>query len=166
MDERLNYLLNFGVMCFKITGEQGKHNKQLSNDTAVSLHHTCYGLVDITKHLLQEKNYEYVCLGIFSTDPPDAFSKLRQGSSGTYFINVQQVTEKLRIKKTKLQITLNHGMADSSIVRCHLCENCSYDRNDKESELFDALCIRRFCQSGNEDQLSTYYWIRLLKEPI
>ena len=109
MDERLNYLQEFGDMCFKMSGKQGKRNKQLSKDTAVSMHHTCYGLVDLAKHLLQEENYEYVCLGMFSTDSLEkAFSKLRQGSGGTYFINVQQVTEKLRIQKAKLQITLDH----------------------------------------------------------
>ena len=94
MDERLKYLQEFGDMCFKMSGKQGKRNKQLSKDTAVSMHLTCYGLVDLAKHLLQEENYEYVCLGMFSTDPLEkAFSKLRKGSGGTYFINAQQVTE-------------------------------------------------------------------------
>ena len=64
-------------MCFKMSGKQGKRNKQLSKDTAVSMHHTCYGLVDLAKHLLQEENYEYVCLGMFSTDPLEKdFTKL------------------------------------------------------------------------------------------
>ena len=77
MDERLNYLQEFGDMCFKMSVKQGKRNKQLSKDTAVSMHHTCYGLVDLAKHLLQEENYEYVCLGMFSTDPLEmAFTKL------------------------------------------------------------------------------------------
>ena len=58
MDERLNYLQEFGDMCFKMSGKQGKRNKQLSKDTEVSMHHTWYGLVDLAKHLLQEENYE------------------------------------------------------------------------------------------------------------
>ena len=123
-----------------MSGKQGKRNKQLSKDTAVSMHHTCYGLVELTKHLLQEGNYEYICLGMFSTDPLEkAFSKLRQGSGGTYFINAQQVAEKLRIQKTKLQITLDHEMADSSVVRSHQCDNCGYDLKSQESDLFDEL---------------------------
>ena len=48
-----------------------------------------------------------------------AFSKLRQGSEGTYFINAQQVTEMLRIQKANFQITLDDSMVDSSIVRSH-----------------------------------------------
>ena len=123
-----------------MSGKQGKRNKQLSRDTAVSMHHTCCGLVDLTKHLLQVENYDYVCLGMFSIDPLEkAFSKLRQGSGGTYFINAQQVTEKLRIERTKLQITLNHEMADSSVVRSHQCDDCSFDLNSMESEVFDEL---------------------------
>ena len=126
MDERLNYLQEFGDVCFKMSGKQGKRNKQLSKDTAVSMHHTCYGLVDLAKHVLQDKIYEYVCFGMFSTDPLEkSFSKLRQGPIGAYFINAQQVTEKLRIQKAKLQITLDHSMVDSSVVRSHQCENCN-----------------------------------------
>ena len=77
---------------------------------------------------------------MFSTDPLEkAFSKLRQGSGGTYFINAQQVTEKLRIQKAKFQITLDHSMVDSSVVRSHQCENCNYDLKSDESNLFDEL---------------------------
>ena len=107
---------------------------------SVSMHHTFYGLVDLAKHLLQEENYEYVCLGMFSTDPLEkAFSKLGQGSGGTYFINAQQVTKKLRIQKAKLQITLDHSMVDSSAVRSHQCEDCNYDLKSDESNLLDEL---------------------------
>ena len=86
----------------------------------------CYGLVELTKHLLQEGNYEYICLGMFSTDPlGKAFWKLRQGSSGPYFIDAQQVAEKLRNKKTKLQITLDHEMADSSLSLKYISHTAS-----------------------------------------
>ena len=66
MDEWLNYLQEFGDMCFKMSGKQGKRNKQLSKDTAVSMHHTCYGLDDLAKHLLQEESMNmYICFGRF-----------------------------------------------------------------------------------------------------
>jgi hypothetical protein len=46
-------------------------------------------LANLTKYLLQ--SYSYVLLGNFLSDPLEkAFSKLRQGSGGTYFINMQQ----------------------------------------------------------------------------
>ena len=91
--------------------KQGKRNKV----TTVSLHHSCYGVVNLAKHLLQTEKYEYVCIGMFFADPLEkTFSKLRQGSGGTYLITAQQVTKNLRIEKTKLQISLDHHMADSS----------------------------------------------------
>ena len=37
MDERLNYLQEFGDMCFKMSGKQEKRNSKLSKDTAVSM---------------------------------------------------------------------------------------------------------------------------------
>ena len=55
------------------------------------------------KNLLLQEDYEYVCLGEFSTDVIEkAFGKLRQATGGSYFITAQQVTEKLRIKQAKL----------------------------------------------------------------
>ena len=77
---------------------------------------------------------------MFSTDPLEkAFSKLRQESVGTYFINAQQVTEMLRIQKAKLQITLDHCMVDSLVVRSHQCEDCNYDLKSDESNLLDEI---------------------------
>ena len=35
---------------------------------AVALFRTCNGIVDLTKNLLLQEDYEYVCLGEFSTD--------------------------------------------------------------------------------------------------
>ena len=105
-DHRLCYIQQFGDMCSYMAGRQGKRIRQLSNDTATAIHHTCYGLVDPTRHLL-EKSYDYVCLAEFSTDRLEkSFGKLRQGSGGAYFINAQQVTEKLRISQAQLQLTL------------------------------------------------------------
>ena len=101
-------------------GRQGKREKQLSNDTAACIHHTCCGIVDLAKHLLIDDGYDYVCLGEFTTDPLEkAFSKFHQGSGGAYFIKVQQVSEKFRIQKAKLQVTLNNELISSSQPRTH-----------------------------------------------
>ena len=94
-----------------MAGKQGKRVQQLSKDTALSIFNTCNGLVNLSKHLLQEKKFDYVCLGSFSTDPLEkAFSKLRQGSGGTYFINVQQVAEKISINHAKLLLSLRSDL--------------------------------------------------------
>ena len=139
-DSRLDYLLEFGEMCLKMGGKQGKRDKQLSKDTAACIHQTCCGMVDLAKHLLCDEGYEYVCFGEFTTDPLEkAFSKFRQGSGGAYFINVQQVTEKFRIQKAKIQIALNSELISSCESSSHQCENCDYVLNEEESELFDQL---------------------------
>ena len=60
--------------------------------TFILFYYACMGLVDLARHLLEARSFHYVCLGQFTTDPLEkAFGKLRQGSGGTYFINVQQV---------------------------------------------------------------------------
>ena len=91
-------------MCLNMSGRQGKREQKLSKDTAVALFRTCCGILELTENLLLQEDYEYVCLGKFSTDmfekKKKTFGKLRQGSGGSYFITAQQVTEKLRINKT------------------------------------------------------------------
>ena len=114
-DQRLDWIQSFGVMCCAMAGKQGNRVRQLSKDTARAIYITCMGIVDLSKHLLDNMGYKYVCLGEFTTDPLEkAFSKLRQGSGGTYFINAQQVLEKLRISKAKLQLELNGTLAWTS----------------------------------------------------
>ena len=51
-----------------MSGRQGKREKQLSKDTAVALFQTCNGIVEFTKNLLLQEDYEYICLGEFSAD--------------------------------------------------------------------------------------------------
>ena len=65
-DHRLCYIQQLGDMCLNMAGRQGKRIRQLSNDTATAINHTCYGLVDLTRHLLLERSYDYVCLAEFS----------------------------------------------------------------------------------------------------
>ena len=82
--------------------EKGKRVKLLTRDTAYCLAQTCYGLVQLSKYLL-DTTHQYVLLGNFTTDPLEKlFGKLRQGSGGTYFISIQQVLEKVTIYRTKL----------------------------------------------------------------
>ena len=76
----------------------------------------------------------------FSTDPLEkSFGKLKQGSGGIYFINAQQVAEKLRINKAKLQLMLNSNFDTSSIMCEHSCELCNYTLDEQASQIFDQL---------------------------
>ena len=105
-DERLETILKFGDMALQMGGKQGKRQKQLTRDTAQAIFHTCNGLVSLCRQLLST-SHQYVLFGQFSTDPLEKeFSKLRQGSGGTYFINVQQIVEKSNINRAKLLLAL------------------------------------------------------------
>ena len=138
-DARLYTLLEFGDMALNMASEQGKRVKQLSKDTAVAIHHTCYGMVDLCRHLLATTR-EYVCLGILTTDFLEKeFCKLRQGSGGTYFISVQQVIEKVRIKQSSLLLSLNVNIDEFNVESGHECMSCSYFLCEEGSEIFDKL---------------------------
>ena len=141
-DPRLDMLLRFGDMALQMAGKQGKRQKQLTRDTAQAIFHTCNGLVSLCRHLLST-SHEYVLLGQFSSDPLEKeFSKLRQGSGGTYFINVQQITEKANINRAKLLLALK---TDKTILDAelpgHACSKCNFtlESDEKACETVDTL---------------------------
>jgi hypothetical protein len=91
---QLDKLWEFAEFAAATKGPRSKREKKLTFDTGSAIEHTCKGLIDLARHLLQLQHCKYVLLGKFTTDPIErAFGKLRQGSGGTYFINVQQILE-------------------------------------------------------------------------
>ena len=58
-DERLEFLLQFGMMAKNMAGKQGQRQKQFTRDTGLALHHTCFGIVDLVRYLLKEKKFMY-----------------------------------------------------------------------------------------------------------
>ena len=107
----------------------GKVLKSLTKDTVSCFSQTFSGLVEISKYLLQKKSFEFVVLGIFSTDSLEKeFSKLRQGSGGTYFITVQKIFEKVSISKAKLLLNLNSDAVNNlvEIEPGHHCQKCFF----------------------------------------
>ena len=117
----------------------GKKYKRLTRDTATALAHTCRGFVGLVRHLLST-THEYVLLGIFTIDYLEKmFGKLKEGSGGTYFINVQQVLEKLSIHKTKLLLTLNVDVSSLNYLSGHSCANCKFLMGDNAIDVFDNL---------------------------
>ena len=158
-DRRLDMLLEFGNMAIKMKNRYGKRQKQLSSDTAKAIHHTCHGIVDLCKNLLNT-THKYVMLGKFTSDPLEKeFGKLRQGSGGTYFINVQKVLEKTNIQKARLLLSLNseNMTAISSNKYGHSCANCGYLLDECASEIFDNL--NELESSLSEDIKSTLFYI-------
>ena len=78
-DSRRDFLMNFGTMSSTFLAiKQGNRVRQLSKYTATGLLSTYMGLVDLTRHLLEEKNwntfvlvrYGYTMLGV---DPIPTF---------------------------------------------------------------------------------------------
>ncbi|GFN97236.1 RNA-directed DNA polymerase from mobile element jockeylike [hydra vulgaris] [Plakobranchus ocellatus] len=122
-DKQLQILTDFAHFADKLKGFQGKRIKKLTVDTATAIYHTCLSVVEMTKSLLHGN--QFVLLEKFTTDPLEkAFGKLRQGSEGTYFINVQQTLEKVNMMKTKLALRMDLGVSDLSTESGHVCEKC------------------------------------------
>ena len=137
-DPRLTYLHQFGDMCLKMKSRPKLRKKQLTRDTALAIHQTCYGLVELAQYLLST-THSYVALGKFTTDKLEkAFGKLRQGSGGTYFISVQQVLEKLNIQKAKLLLSLTE-MEDLPNDTGHKCDMCGAGVTEEIAEIIDNL---------------------------
>jgi hypothetical protein len=137
-DKSLQTLLEMAEFAEHISVKQGKRAKQLTKDTGKCLAHTCRGLVYLSKHLL-DTGHEYVLLGKATTDPLEKeFSKLRQGSGGTYFVTVQQILEKVAIHKTKLLLKLDCDM-NFNVESGHSCDKCSYLANEKVCDVLDNL---------------------------
>jgi len=133
-DEQLQYLLKLADTVEKMSPQkQGKRMKELTKDTARAFAHTCRGMVDLSKHLLNT-SHKYVCLGHFTSDPIEkVFGKLRQGSGGTYFINTQQILQKVDIKKTKLCLDVGVDVGSFDASNGHSCEKCLYMLQDDDS---------------------------------
>ena len=70
-------------------------------------------------------------MGKFTSDYLEKdFSKLLQGSGGTYFITAQQILEKVNINKTSLLLSLNVDVDALKASSGHQCSNCIYELNE------------------------------------
>ena len=79
-------------------------------------------------------------LGIFTSDFIEKdFGKLRQGSGGTYFITVQQIMEKVAIKKTKLLLSLDVDVGDFDVEAGHNCSSCGFMLTEDMCTIIDNL---------------------------
>ena len=118
-DTQLDFIIEFGKMALNMAGSQGIVKNNYSKNTATTIHHTCNGIVSLYRHLFAT-SHKYVQLRQFSTDPlGKEFGKPRQGSGGTYFINVQQSIEKLYIKQTSLLLNQNVNIDEFDVNPGH-----------------------------------------------
>lgn len=139
-DPSLRYLLDIAKM-FEDMGKasKGKRQKTLTTDTAKGLVHTLNGLVDLCEFQLSN-SHDFVLIGDYTTDPLEKeFGKLRQGSGGTYFLSLQQITEKLDISKTKHLLKLSEDVRNINADAGHQCCKCKFSFNGFYFETFDNL---------------------------
>ena len=50
-DTRLDFIIEFSKMALNMAGSQGNRKKQLSQNIATAIHHTCNGIVSLCWHL-------------------------------------------------------------------------------------------------------------------
>ena len=66
------------IETMQAVGEKGI--KAWTKGTSSCLSHTCKGLIEISQQLLQQHEYQFVMLRLFTIDPLEKeFSKLRPG---------------------------------------------------------------------------------------
>ena len=139
-DTNLHQLLTLGDLAESMAPVTTQRIKSLSRDTSLNLAHTCYGLVDLAKYLLNHE-FDYVPFGHFTTNPLEKeFSKLRQGSGGAYFISVQQALSKVEIHKTKLCLVQNVDIFHAeNVVSGHSCSVCTFKPDERLCDIIDNL---------------------------
>ena len=77
-DSNILFLEDMANMATQMRGQQGKRIKYLTRDTCIAVYHTCKGLIELSKKLL-EMDHEYVLLSDFTTDDlENKFGSLRQ----------------------------------------------------------------------------------------
>ena len=85
-----------------------KRIKKLCRDTAQIISDTCKGVVELVHFLFLQRNFKYVLLRKFSSDPlENQFGRFRQGCGSSYYLSVQQIVEKLNVYKSKLFLNKN-----------------------------------------------------------
>ena len=103
------------------------------------MYQTCHGIVNLCKDLLST-SHTYICIGKFTSDFIEKeYSKLRQGSGGTYFITMHQILEKVNMKKTSLLLSLNAHVDTLDTPSGHQCSSCNYNLHEDGIEIFDNL---------------------------
>ena len=140
-DPRLQEILNVSRMVECMPSSNGpKRHKTFTKDTATALSQTICCVVDLVKHLLRSEEFGFVMLCEFSTDPLEkAFSRLRQGSGGAYFITVQQVLQKTNIEHAKLLLRYEIDFCEESAA--HRCEKCDRQLTERKMDILDNVAV-------------------------
>ena len=83
-------------------------SKSLSKESFMTIIQTCKGLIGVSIYLLEEKGFDYVLLGMISSDPIERrFGWYRQLSGANYYFSVRQFLESE--KKIRIQTLIKFG---------------------------------------------------------
>jgi hypothetical protein len=90
-DENLLYLLEFAAW---VKEWRGQTKLSLTKETTTAVHQTCTALVELARHMLTDRQFQYVLLGQFQSDAIEQrFGWYRQLSGANYYVSVRQVLE-------------------------------------------------------------------------
>ena len=74
--------------------------RSLTDDTRKALHLTLHGLVDMRKMFLVDKNFDYILLGHFQSDPIEGeYGGFRQYSGGNFYISYEQILSSMTLRQ-------------------------------------------------------------------
>ena len=100
LDMFADWINEWHIRCKK----PGYRQNGLTRETFESLYHTSMALRDLATYLLTEKQFHYVLLGQFQSDPLERrFGIYRRMGGCNYFVSVRQILE-----AEKLQSGSNH----------------------------------------------------------
>ena len=98
----LEYLKKF-VTWIEKWEEMGDKKHSLSSETFMTTKQTSHGLIALAIYLLEEKDFDYVLLGLITSDPIEKrFGWYRQLGGANYYLSVRQFLESE--KKIRLQV--------------------------------------------------------------
>ena len=110
--------------------------RSLTKDTSEALYLTLTGLVHMTKMLFNEKNFQYVLLGQFQSDPIEGeYGVFRQCSDGNYHFSFEQILSTMTLRRLKMFDQLELPYSNE-----HLSDSCCLSELvDSEVDLFDYI---------------------------
>ena len=105
-------------------------------DTRKVLHLTLHGLVDMAKMFLVDKNFDYILLGHFQSDPIEGeYGVSRQDSGGNFYISYEQTLSSMILRRIKLFDKLDMPYSNDHFND----ECCNRDLIEKEIDFLDKI---------------------------
>lgn len=149
-DWKLTFLQEFAD--FLYAWEQSKR-PGLSNETFRATRHTCCAMIQLSKHLLIYKGFNYVLLGCLSSDPLEQrYGWYRQSSGANYYISFKQILDSER--KIKVISLLKYSECSPEEIRSLKIVDV---KDDFSEDIFTELEMSTPPILDNSELSSIYY---------